>query len=106
MRLRSRVFDTLFLHAPNMQQIPTKIDTKLSNGTLCTQNTIKRIYNKNWGYSKIINKQEQISATKHIYKITTFWHLSLPLLINIATSVNFITLLRLLPSTKFTILPY
>ena len=49
-----------------MQQIPTKIDTKLSNGTLCTQNTIKRIYNKNWGYSTIINKQEQISATKHI----------------------------------------
>src|ERR1044072_1375648 len=35
-----------------------KIDTKLSNGTLCTQNTIKRIYNKNWGYSTIINKQK------------------------------------------------
>src|ERR1051325_10756527 len=58
MHLRSRVFDTLFLHAPNMQQIPTKIDTKLSNGTFCTQNTIKRIYNKNWGYSTIINKQK------------------------------------------------
>src|ERR1051325_3242482 len=89
MHLRSRVFDTLFLHAPKMQQIPTKIDTKLSNGTLCTQNTIKHIYNKNWGYSTIINKQERISATKHIYKITTFWNLStLPNLTHCLSSNN------------------
>src|ERR1051325_1014105 len=57
-----------------------KRDDKLSNDTIFTQKldyTLNiHIYTKNGGFIRRISTKEPISATKHIYKITTFWHLS------------------------------
>ena len=60
-----------------------KRDEKISNDTIFTQKNqlfyYVHIYTKSGGFIRRISTKERISATKHIYKITKFWHLSLDL---------------------------
>src|ERR1051325_8476086 len=57
-----------------------KRDEKISNDTIFTQKNqlfyYVHIYTKSGGFIRRISTKESISATKHIYKITKFWHLS------------------------------
>src|ERR1051325_4391676 len=57
-----------------------KRDEKISNDTIFTQKNqlfyYVHIYTKSGGFIRRISTKERISATKCIYKITTFLHLS------------------------------